>query len=157
MTQWHWKKIIQQWRGDAQSLGCCLDQSQLTMVHIRKYFRGLDIPHLISWSIPETGLSGLTPKVDQTVTENGLKGLPVALSINHGPGFIKKIKLPLAASENLTQVISYELDRFIPLDPEQVWFNFQVVRKTETEIHLILFAVHKMPVEECVGVLRAAG
>jgi Tfp pilus assembly protein PilN len=157
MSHWHWKKIIQQWRGDAQSLGCCWDQSRLTMVHIRKYFRGLDIPHLISWSIPESGLSGLAPNIGQIVAENGLEGLPVALTINHGPGFIKKIKLPLAASENLAQVISYELDRFIPLDPEQVWISFQVAQKTETEVHLNLFAVHKKPVEECLGLLRAIG
>ena len=94
-----------------------MDQSQLTMVHIRKYFRGLDIAHLISWSLPETGLSGLDLKVGKSVAEHGLEGLPVALTINHGPGFIKKIKLPLAATENLAQVVSYELDRFIPAYP----------------------------------------
>ena len=157
MIHWHWKKIARQWLGDAQSLGCCWDQSQLTMVHIRKYFRGLDVAHLISWSLPETGLSGLAPKVGQTVAENGLEGLPVALTINHGPSFIKKIKLPLAASENLAQVVSYELDRFIPLAPEQVWFNFQIARKTETEVHLNLFAVHTKPVEECLRLLNDAG
>lgn len=157
MTHWHWKKIARQWRGDAQSLGCCWDKSHLTMVHIRKYFRGFEVAHLISWSLSETGLSGLAPKVARTVAENALEGLPVALTINHGSNFIKKIKLPLAASENLAQVVSYELDRFIPLDPEQVWFNFQVARKTETEVHLNLFAVHKKPVEECLELLKAAG
>ncbi len=127
------------------------------MVHIRKYFRGMDLAHLISWKIPENGLSDLVPKVSETISELGLQGLPAALTINHGPAFIKHIKLPLAAMENLAQVVSYELDRFIPVAPEQVWFSFQIDQKTETEVHLILFAVRKKPVEECLKLLDAAG
>ena len=130
----NWKKLTQEFRGDAQSLGFCLDQFQLTMVHIRKYFRGLDLAHLISWKISENGLPDLLPKVGETISGLGLQGLPAALTINHGPAFIKHIKLPLAAMENLAQVVSYELDRFIPVAPEQVWFSFQIDQKTDTEV-----------------------
>ena len=31
----------------------------LTMVHIRKYFRGMDLAHVVSWKIPENGLPDL--------------------------------------------------------------------------------------------------
>jgi Tfp pilus assembly protein PilN len=153
----NWKKLTQEFRGDAQSLGFCLDQFQLTMVHIRKYFRGMDLAHLISWQISETGLSDLLPKVSETIAGLGLQGLPAALTVNHGPAFIKQIKLPLAAMENLNQVLSYELDRFIPVAPEQVWSSFQIDQKTDTEVGLILFAVRKRPVEECLSLFEAAG
>ena len=127
------------------------------MVHVRKYFRGMDLAHLISWNISENGLSDLEIKVSEVISDLGLQGLPAALTINHGPAFIKPIKLPLAAMENLAQVVSYELDRFIPVAPEQVWFSFQIDQKTETEVHVNLFAVHKKPVEECLKLLNASG
>jgi Tfp pilus assembly protein PilN len=127
------------------------------MVHIRKYFRGLDLAHLVSWQISENGLPDLLPKVSETISGLGLQGLPAALAINHGPAFIKHIKLPLAAMENLGQVVSYELDRFIPVAPEQVWFSFQIDQKTATEVGLILFAVRRKPVEECLNLFEAAG
>jgi Tfp pilus assembly protein PilN len=153
----NWKKLTQEFRGDSQSLGFCLDQFHLTMVHIQKYFRGLDLPHLISWKISENGPSGLELQVGEAISELGLHGLPAALTVNQGQAFIKQIKLPLAAIENLAQVVSYELDRFIPVAPDQVWFSFQIDQKTDTEVRLLLFAVRRKPVEECLKLLEVAG
>ncbi len=41
------------------------------------------------------------------------------------PGFLPPASLPRAASENLAQVVDYELDRFLPLpaDKPLVWFS----------------------------------
>lgn len=153
----NWQKLSSEFRGKAQSLGICLEPSQLTLVHIQKNFRSLDLKHLVSWRIPETGLAALKLKVEQTVSELELAELPVVLTVKHGPGFIKPINLPIAAKENLAQVVAYELDRFIPVTPEHVWFNFQIDHKTDTDIHLILFAVHKKPVQECLALLDDAG
>jgi Tfp pilus assembly protein PilN len=152
-----WKKLFSEFGGKTQSLGFCLEPSKLTMVHVRKNFRGMELAHLLEWQIPETGLADLAGKVGPAISELALTGLPVALTINHGPSFIKQIHLPKAAMENLAQVVSYELDRFIPVAPDQVWFNFQTDYKTDTSIHLILFAVHKKPVTECLELLKTAG
>jgi Tfp pilus assembly protein PilN len=157
VTDINWKKLTQEFRGDAQSLGFCLDQSQLTMVHIRKYLRGLDLAHLISWKIPANGLTELESKVTEAISEQGLQSLPVALTLDQSQSFIKTIKLPRAAVENLDQVISYELDRFIPVAPEQVYYSFQIDHKTDVEVCLILYAVRKKPVEDCLKLLNAAG
>lgn len=51
------------------------------------------------------------------------------LVINADDGICKQLILPLAAAENLQQVMGYELDRFTPFKPEQVYFAVQLQNK----------------------------
>ncbi|MGR8979518.1 MAG: PilN domain-containing protein [Gammaproteobacteria bacterium] len=44
------------------------------------------------------------------------------LRLGRDDGICKELVLPSAAKENLTQVVSYELSRFTPFNPEQVYF-----------------------------------
>ncbi len=49
-----------------------------------------------------------------------------------------RLDLPLAAQENIAQVISYELDRYTPFTPEQCYFATQVLGKNTAGHRLIL-------------------
>ena len=52
------------------------------------------------------------------------------------------IFLPAAAQENLQQVVGFELDRYTPFKPEQVYFSAVVLGKTEQgQIRVLLIVV----------------
>jgi general secretion pathway protein L len=44
------------------------------------------------------------------------------LRLHRAEGICRELVLPVAAKENLAQVVSYELSRFTPFKPEQVYF-----------------------------------
>lgn len=46
----------------------------------------------------------------------------VVLRLTRQDAIQKELSLPVAARENLAQVVSYELDRYTPFKPEQVYF-----------------------------------
>jgi general secretion pathway protein L len=46
----------------------------------------------------------------------------VVIRLTRQDAIQKELTLPLAAKENLAQVVSYELDRYTPFKPEQVYF-----------------------------------
>lgn len=48
----------------------------------------------------------------------------------------KVIQLPLPAEENLSQVLSFELDRHTPFKPEQVYFDHKVLKR-DTQANII--------------------
>jgi general secretion pathway protein L len=52
----------------------------------------------------------------------------------------KEFAFPLAAAENLQQVIAYELDRFTPFNKDQVYFAIKLLEKNKQTglVHLIL-------------------
>ncbi len=51
------------------------------------------------------------------------------LALNADDAISKELILPLAAAENLQQVMRYELDRYTPFKPEQVYFAVQLQNK----------------------------
>lgn len=68
----------------------------------------------------------------------------------------RTLTLPLAVEENLRQALSFELDRYTPFRPEQVYFDFRVIERdvSQKRLSVELAAVPKSTVDQ--GVARAA-
>lgn len=61
----------------------------------------------------------------------GLEKTEQILYLNQNQALYKIIYLPAAAQENLQQVVSFELDRYTPFKPDQVYFSTVILGKTE--------------------------
>jgi len=147
-----WKKLA-----GAGSVGIYLDRAEFTLVEMQKGFAGIEIMNVDRFPLSETGWETLEPEFRRFISDRGLQDYPTGLAVNHEFGFIRNISLPVAASENLAQVLTYELDRFLPFTAENVFFDYQVTRKTEAEIHLNLMALQRQPLESMLNVLRSVG
>ena len=98
----------------------------------------------------------LGPVLKDTVLAWTLEACPVSLAVSPHQGFFRQVSLPRAASENLAQVVAYELDRFLPLPADNLFYGFQVLAETETEIRLMLMALPRDQVEVCLRLLTEA-
>ena len=70
------------------------------------------------------------------VTLGALQGESTRVEVTVPPEklLVKQIQLPLAAEENLRQVLGFEMQRQTPFRAEQVYFNYRVVaRRAETQ------------------------
>jgi general secretion pathway protein L len=52
--------------------------------------------------------------------------------------FRRTVSVPLALEENLRQALSFELDRYTPFKPEQVYFDFRVTERDALQRRLTL-------------------
>ena len=60
--------------------------------------------------------------------------------------FIQRIiELPMVAKENLHATIGYEIEKYIPFSPEDIYFDYQVLhdRKEANRLQLILLAIKR--------------
>lgn len=67
------------------------------------------------------------------------------LRLGQQQALVKKIYLPVAAQDNLQQVIRFELDRYTPFTAEQVYFSAAGLSKTEygqLEVLLVITPQH---------------
>ena len=67
-----------------------------------------------------------------------LKSCENILLLGHSQAVRKTIALPNATEENLNQVINYELDRFTPFVPEQLYYDFSVVGRNKEASQIIV-------------------
>ena len=150
-----WQSFSASLLAGADGLGAYLDETGLTLAQVEKGLKGLQVRRIISLSRQET--DDLAARLQETVSQWGLEGSPVSLAVSRDLGFLRPAALPQAAAENLAQVVAYELDRFLPLPADRLYYDYQVLGETETEIRLMLMALPREPVDECLGLLTRAG
>ncbi|MCQ8105038.1 PilN domain-containing protein [Methylomonas sp. SURF-2] len=78
--------------------------------------------------------------------------LPTELALH------KLLYLPMAAQENLRQVVGFELDRYTPFNAEQVYFALVPLGATEyAQLRVLLIAAPKLGVDEALTNLTLLG
>jgi Tfp pilus assembly protein PilN len=152
-----WEIISSELLAAGAGLGVYLDRHALTLAQVQKTLSGTEVKDIITLSLPEGGLEPLVFPLQEIISRWGRQNSPVSLAVSRNLGFLRPMTLPKAAGENLAQVVAYEMDRFLPLPADRLYFGFQVTEETETEIHLMLMALPRDPVEACLKCLVQAG
>lgn len=65
----------------------------------------------------------------------------LVLRLEHDQALSKIIYLPLAAKENLRQVVAFEMDKFLPFTADQVYFDIKTIGRTQDGQLLVLLVV----------------
>ncbi len=151
-----WRTLGKEVMAGAQSLGVAYDRRRLILVHLEQGFTALQVNRVAQLEVPAAGLGGLAPQVRELLTGWGLEQPPVGLAVSPQLGFVRPAVLPRAAKANLSRVVTYELDRFLPLNADRLVFDFLVSRETETEIHLLLLALPRTLIDDWLAFCVAA-
>jgi general secretion pathway protein L len=92
----------------------------------------------------QTVLTTISPDVSNTETVKNLlsnerfKNAVFVLRLSNRDALNKTLNLPLAAQANVSQVVSYELDRYSPFKAEQIYFAAQLERVDTEAAQLIV-------------------
>jgi len=135
-----WSHISTEAMAGTGSLGAFWDRHHLTLVRIQRVLTSIEVTHISQFTLAEEGLRALVPEIKELLSIWDLQNMPIGLSVSPHMGFMRQVTLPRAAKENLAKVMSYELDRFLPLSAGEVCFDFQIVKETETDLTITLMA-----------------
>jgi general secretion pathway protein L len=123
---------------------------------VEKGLKGFQLQHVIR--LERQGEDGaLAARLKEAVVQWGLEGCPVSLAVSRDLGFLRPAALPQAAAENLAQVVAYELDRFLPLPAERLYYDYQILGETDTEVRIMLMALPREAVDGSLDLLSQAG
>ena len=150
-----WQSLSTSLLAGVDGLGVYLDEATLTLAHVQKGLQGLQVQHTLRLD-REAG-EDQVQRLKEAVDQWGLEGCPVSLAVSRALGFLRPAALPQAAAENLAQVVAYELDRFLPLPADHLYYDYQVLGETETEISLMLMALPREAVDGSLDLLSQAG
>lgn len=85
------------------------------------------------------------------------RGERVALWLSGDQFLSKQIDLPLAAAENLDQVLGFEMDRHTPFKAEQVYFDFRELRRDNHRLSVKLVSAPRQAVDSLLQLLTEWG
>jgi general secretion pathway protein L len=81
----------------------------------------------------------------------------IILRLNKDEGIIKELTLPKAVEENLSQVITYELDRYTPFNQQQVYYAVKKIAIENDKIKLKLILTPKNKLDTAYETLNQWG
>lgn len=91
------------------------------------------------------------------IKEMGIKGKDITLSIPKSWVVFKTAEFPVAVKENLSNVVSYELDRLTPFGPEDAFYDFRIVREDAERIVIMVVAVRADMIKPYLDALKEVG
>ncbi len=99
----------------------------------------------------------LASAVAMAVNDLNAAGAQVTLFIPKAWVILKTAEFPLTVKENLSTVISYELDRLTPLSSERAFYDFRILDEDEKRIRIMLAAMKAETLQPYVEALSERG
>ena len=167
------------------SVGLYLLSDRVVMVRLRKSFLKISMLEQEDRELPEAdnrqAISELTGWVAEDVREIALKAesdsreramrqaiislLPhfnaardqIYLCVPQDQAIIQQVFLPLAAQNNVHQVLKYEIERQLPFKREDLYYDYLPAGKRGEKFGVYVFAIPKKPLDGTLALLESFG
>lgn len=125
-------------------------------------------PTLVNYSIANLGLKNRRSRVKieeqensnllkNFIIEGGFSTLDVVTALSENEVFTQMISLPKMSPKEVSKAIKWEAQQYLPLDINDVTYDFQILAQTETETKVLLVAAAKEEVTHLTKLVKDAG
>lgn len=132
------------------SLGIDIADSSVAIVYLKASFKGIKLDAHTVFQLEKNitlkekieivgNLTNNFIKENRIATSNIFIGVPRELAI------LKDIELPLAAKENLRETLRYEMEKYIPLPVDDIYFEYQILEENKeyNRLRILLIVTKK--------------
>ncbi|HEY1269191.1 MAG TPA: PilN domain-containing protein [Candidatus Binatia bacterium] len=160
MTYPQWFKTLS--RADfVRSTGLYITPERFYLVRMRKSMTNISILEAQSRAIPPVD----DPAARSQALADALRSL-VRLDVSRDPLYVclssdqvisLEMSLPQVAGDNISQVVNYEIERYIPFRREDVYYDYVPTGTKGEKVGVLLFAAQKKLVDGVLEVLAGFG
>ena len=132
------------------SLGIDIQEDRLSLVHLKTSFKGTRVSGRYTMKFEDDTSAekklGEARKVIRTfIADHNINDAEVFMGIPSHLAIQRIITMPSAVRENISQAITYELEKYIPLPAEDVYLDTQILDepKGQSLLSILLMAVKK--------------
>lgn len=104
--------------------------------------------------------SYLSDNITSLITEKLVGQLPseqVVLGVPTARSFSRTFTIPAKAEKTLADAIEIEVDQYIPIPIGSLYVDYEIIERTKEELTVIMSAVPKTLVDNCLSACSAAG
>jgi general secretion pathway protein L len=136
------------------SLGIDIGNHFVRLTYLKASFRGVRLAAHIDFPVKEE--RPLEERVEQIggairefLRENKISPAAVFLGMPRNAAILRYVQLPLSVKENLRESLGYEMEKYVPLPVDEVYFDYQIVveDKDSGKLKLLLVASRKTSVD----------
>ncbi|MGQ9647166.1 MAG: pilus assembly protein PilM [Thermodesulfobacteriota bacterium] len=144
------------------SFGIDFKKSHLILTLLKRSFGRIKlVDHEIHALVPEEPReereAQLINLVNGFISKHTIHRRKVSISIPREKVVARFIRLPIATQENLRKVLEYEVSKYTPFEIEEVYFDYQVLRKDSEWLDLFAVFVRKEDVDAYLALVKKVG
>jgi general secretion pathway protein L len=144
------------------SLGIDFRPHHLILTLLKKSFRRVRLVDYGIYPIPsddqkEEREAQILSLVNTFISKHQIKKERVSISLPREKTAVRFIKLPLATKENLRKVIEYEVSKYTPFEGREVYFDYQILKEDNEQVHLFIIFMKKTEVDPYLSLLKKIG
>jgi len=162
------KNLAKEWRElvpimiSEKSLGIDLKQDHLVLTLLRKSIGRMDLVDYGVYPIsPETQKEDREAQVislvNTFISKHQIDKERVSVAMPREKVIARFIRLPVAAKENLTKVLEYEMPKYTPFERGEIYFDYCLLKEVKDWLHLFAVFVRKTEVDSYVSLLKKMG
>ena len=127
----------------AKTLSASLEKSTLSVAYGTRFLSRIKIQGVREYSFEEDRYPQpefLASSLELAINDLGAANASISLSIPKAWAVITTTEFPTTVKDNLSDVISYELDRITPFSSEDAFYDFKVLREHEGKLSVLVAA-----------------
>ncbi len=132
------------------SLGVEIRRNEICLACLKASSRNIQLIAYASHPFDDTigkdeSSAAISELIMRFLQENRISPTAVFMGIPRKRAILRYLEYPLAVKENLRETLGYELDKFVPFNPEDVYFDFQIIseNKDAEKLRLLLVVVKR--------------
>jgi len=155
ISLWWWRQILSLVPARLRRAGPA-DAVIIEIDHMDEDFYGVDGAVLVRRDGVERAAGPL--RLPGRSVANPAPGLATAVRLPEGMVLRREVSLPLAAERDLTSVLGFEMDRFTPFEPGEIFWSVAGVRRDAARgLAVTLLITLRAPLERLLESLAACG
>jgi len=144
--------------GNNLSLGIDLGKNHLVLCLLQKAWRGISlVDYRVKTWAEDFSVDDQLPFLSNFVAQYGVANDKVFLAMPREKTVIRFLRLPLAAQENLRQVLEYEAPKYVPWEVEEICFDYQILHRDGQGLSLVVLFSKKREVAHYLALLEKIG
>lgn len=137
-----------------ESLGISIGDHQVSLVYLKGTLRGIkcaassifnlgkDVP--LDQKLHAAGLA-----VTEFMQENTIGNASIYVGLPPGSSMFREIEFPAAVRQNLGTTLTYELDKYIPISIDEIYFDYQITgAEGNSRITVLLMVVKRNELQQ---------
>jgi general secretion pathway protein L len=162
------KKFLMEWREfvpimiSDKSLGIDLKQDHLVLTLLRRSIGRMDLVDYGIFPIPgetqkEDREAQIISLVNTFISKHQIGKEKVSVAMPREKVIARFMRLPVAAKQNLTKVIEYEMPKYIPFEKGEIYFDYCLLKEEKDWLRLFAVFARKTDVDPYVSLLKKMG
>lgn len=129
------------------SLGIEIREDAVVLVHLRRTLREIKIQNSLvvpfSFPLSTEAEAEFVDSLKRFIHNMRVRPERTVVGLPRKSAVLKFIEIPSLNKENIPQLLEYEIERHLPFNPEEVYYDFDVIEKADENIYRVLITAVK--------------